>query len=247
MVAGMSGLHSRAPVWIDPDTAQVTFPDVELAMREPDGLLAVGANLSVSTLLTAYRSGIFPWYGPGQPVMWWAPNPRLVLFPDELRVARSLARTLRQGKFSVTLDSSFQAVVEACAAPRRSQSGTWITPQMVAAYSDLHAAGHAHSAECWQHGALVGGLYGVAIGRVFFGESMFARVNDASKVAFVTLVRQLQRWGFQLIDCQVYTPHLASLGARSIARPEFTRLLERGCSDGAPQSPWTLDPESGPA
>ena len=241
----MTGSHGRAPFWIDPDAAEIVFPDVELAMREPDGLLAVGANLAVSTLLSAYRHGIFPWYGPGQPVMWWAPDPRLVLFPDELRVSRSLAKTLRQGTFTVTLDTAFRAVVDACAAPRASQSGTWITPQMAAAYSDLHAAGHAHSAECWYRGELAGGLYGVAIGRVFFGESMFARVSNASKVAFVTLVRQLQRQGFQLIDCQVYTPHLASLGARAVPRREFTRRLEAGCAAPAPPSPWALDVEPG--
>lgn len=242
----MTGSHGRAPFWIDPDAAEIEFPDVELAMREPDGLLAVGANLEVDTLLRAYRRGIFPWYGPGQPVMWWAPDPRLVLFPDELRVSRSLAKTLRQGKFTVTLDTAFRAVIDGCAAPRGSQSGTWITPQMAAAYSALHAAGHAHSAECWYRGELAGGLYGVAIGQVFFGESMFARVSDASKVAFVTLVRQLQRRGFQLIDCQVYTPHLASLGARPVPRREFTRLLARACDAAALPSPWVLDPDPGP-
>lgn len=239
----MTGERGTAPFWIEPGTAEITFPDVELAMHEPDGLLAVGADLSMRTLLCAYRSGIFPWYGPGQPVMWWAPDPRLVLFPDELRVSRSLARTLRQGKFSVTLDTSFRAVVDACAAPRPFQSGTWITPQMVTAYTDLHAAGHAHSVECWYRGELVGGLYGVAIGRVFFGESMFTRVSDASKVAFVTLVRQLQRWDYQLIDCQVYTSHLASFGARAIPRREFTRILGRECRGDASASAWL--PEAG--
>lgn len=240
----MTGNRDTAPFWIDPDVAEVVFPDVELAMREPDGLLAVGADLSVRTLLHAYRRGIFPWYGPGQPIIWWAPDPRLVLFPDELRVSRSLARTIRQGKFSVTLDTAFRAVVDACAAPRPSQSGTWITPQMATAYTDLHAAGYAHSVECWDRGELAGGLYGVAIGRVFFGESMFTRVSDASKVAFVTLVRQLQRRGYRLIDCQVYTSHLASLGARTIPRREFSRILGRECSADAPLFAWPHDVES---
>ena len=243
----MTGIRGTAPFWIEPDAAEVEFPDVELAMREPDGLLAVGADLSVRTLLRAYRSGIFPWYGPGQPVMWWAPDPRLVLFPDELRVSRSLGRTIRQGKFSVTLDTSFRAVIDACAAPRSPQPGTWITPQMVTAYTGLHAAGYAHSAECWYQGELAGGLYGVAIGRVFFGESMFTRVSDASKVAFVALVRQLQRRGYQLIDCQVYTRHLASLGAHTIPRREFTRILGRECNGDVPPSAWSLDAGPGPA
>ena len=235
----MTGNSGTAPFWIEPDAAEIAFPDVELAMREPDGLLAVGADLSLRTLLRAYRSGIFPWYGPGQPVMWWAPDPRLVLYPDELRVSRSLARTIRQGKFPVTMDTAFRSVVDACAAPRSSGPGTWITPQMAAAYSDMHAAGYAHSVECWYQGELAGGLYGVAIGRVFFGESMFTRVSDASKVAFVTLVRQLQHWGYQLIDCQVYTRHLASFGARTIPRREFTRILERECSGDTPPSAWS--------
>ena len=237
----MSGNRNRAPFWIDPDADDMAFPDVELAMRDPDGLLAVGANLSVDTLLRAYRSGIFPWYGPGQPVMWWAPDPRLVLYPDELKVSRSLARTIRKGALSVTLDTSFRAVVDACAAPRPYQSGTWITPQMATAYTELHAAGYAHSAECWYQGELAGGLYGVAIGRVFFGESMFTRVTDASKVAFVTLVRELQRRGYRLIDCQVYTSHLASLGARAIPRREFTRILGLECAAEAPHFDWLLD------
>jgi leucyl/phenylalanyl-tRNA--protein transferase len=240
----MTGNRGTAPFWIDPDAAEITFPDVELAMREPDGLLAVGGDLSVATLLRAYRSGIFPWYGPGQPVMWWAPDPRLVLFPDALRVSRSLARTIRQGQFSVTLDTSFRAVIDACAAPRPYQSGTWITPQMATAYTELHTAGYAHSAECWYQGELVGGLYGVAIGHVFFGESMFTRMSNASKVAFVTLVRQLQHWGYRLIDCQVYTSHLASLGARVIPRREFTRILGSECSGDV--SPFAWSQEAGP-
>jgi leucyl/phenylalanyl-tRNA--protein transferase len=217
------------------------FPNVELALQEPDGLLAVGGDLSEDRLLLAYRSGIFPWYGPGQPILWWSPDPRLVLFPSRLRVSRSLAKTIRKATFSITLDQVFAAVISACAEPRPGQAGTWITPEMMAAYQDLHAAGYAHSVECWQEGRLVGGLYGVAIGRIFFGESMFARSTDASKVAFVGLVRQLSRWGFSLVDCQVHTTHLASLGAETIPRSKFIRTLEHACLQPALNTAWHFD------
>jgi len=214
--------------WIDSDDNAV-FPPVELALTEPDGLLAFGANLSVPRLLEAYELGIFPWYSEGQPIMWWSPNPRAVLFPEQLKISRSLAKTLRKGIFNVTFDTAFEAVIHACSQPRESQAETWITDEMLAAYCQLHEAGHAHSVECWCDGELVGGLYGVAIGRVFFGESMFARRSDASKVAIVTLTKQLIEWGFQLIDCQVQSDHLDSLGATSLPREKFTQLLERWC------------------
>jgi len=228
------------PCWLDPDAATVEFPDVELALREPDGLLAVGGALDPCWLLTAYRQGIFPWYGPGQPILWWAPDPRLVLYPEHLHVSRSLGKLIRRRRFEVSLDRAFARVITACAESRPGQTGTWITQEMQRAYQ-LHRDGHAHSVECWLDGELVGGLYGVAIGRVFFGESMFAFRSNASKVAFVALIRQLQRWRFRLIDCQVHTGHLASLGATSITRRTFTRLLLQ--AGNGPDSPpgWQLD------
>jgi leucyl/phenylalanyl-tRNA--protein transferase len=237
----MAQNQGPAPYWIDPDNPDIYFPDVEHALLEPDGLLAVGGDLEPERLLYAYRNGIFPWYGPDQPILWWSPDPRLVLFPEQLHVSRSLARTLRRRHFTVTLDTAFEKVVSECAAPRPGQAGTWITPEMQAAYIRMHKLGHAHSVECWQQGRLVGGLYGLAMGRVFFGESMFTRVTDASKVGFVTLVRQLQRRDYRLIDCQVHTGHLESLGAGLIPRREFTRLLERETWQ-SDNTPWVLDP-----
>ena len=235
--------HNReaSPRWLDPESPVIEFPDVELAMQDPDGLLAVGGALSTEWLLQAYRRGIFPWYGPGQPILWWAPDPRLVLYPEQLHVSHSLSKLIRKGRYTVTLDEAFSEVVTACAAPRPGQSGTWITPEMREAYVKFHHEGYAHSVECWYEGELVGGLYGVALGGVFFGESMFAHATDASKVAFVALVRQLARWGFWLIDCQVHTDHLASLGAMSIPRQAFTAILEREYrTPGIPRQ-WMLD------
>ncbi len=240
----MAQNQGTAPYWIDPDSPDIYFPDVELALVEPDGLLAVGGDLEPERLLYAYRNGIFPWYGPDQPILWWSPDPRLVLFPGQLHISRSLARTLRRRHFTVTLDTAFEQVIRECAAPRAGQAGTWITPEMQAAYIRMHKLGHAHSVECWQQGRLVGGLYGVAMGRVFFGESMFTRVADASKVGFVTLVRQLQRRNYRLIDCQVHTGHLESLGAIMLPRREFTRLLEKETWQ-SDNMPWVLDPGDG--
>ena len=237
----MSRNRSTIPCWLEPDAREIIFPDVELALRDPDGLLAMGGKLSTDWLLQAYRKGIFPWYGPGQPILWWAPDPRLVLLPEKLHISRSLAKTIRQNKFSVTLDTAFSDVIAACAQARQGQSGTWITPEMQAAYVDLHHEGHAHSAECWYDGKLAGGLYGIAIGNIFFGESMFTELTDASKVAFVALARQLQRWGYGLIDCQVYTGHLASLGASMIARKDFTAILDSGCGQPGRVAPWRFD------
>ena len=237
----MTTARGVAPFWLDPESPEIDFPDVNLALKNPDGLLAIGGDLSEARLLKAYRRGIFPWYGPGQPILWWSPDPRLVLYPGRLHISRSLAKTLRKGMFQVSMDRAFEAVISACAAAREDESGTWITPEMKAAYLKLYREGHAHSVECWQADRLVGGLYGVSIGQAFFGESMFARVNDASKVALVWLVQQLQRWNFQLVDCQVHTRHLVSLGASALARDEFTRLLEAACNRPAPPSPWTID------
>lgn len=223
---------------ISPTDTHQTFPDVSLALREPDGLLAVGGDLSVERILAAYRRGIFPWYSGDQPILWWSPDPRTVLFPEKLNLSRSLRKTLRQQRFEVTLDLAFERVIAACAESRTDDQGTWITTDMATAYTRLHRHGHAHSVECWQEGSLVGGLYGIAIGRVFFGESMFSRVSDASKVAFSHLVRQLQAWEFGLIDCQVYSTHLASLGAEKIPRDHFVKHLNSLC-DTPTRADWT--------
>jgi leucyl/phenylalanyl-tRNA--protein transferase len=236
----MYRLNDTGPYWIDPEDPEIRFPAVEHALREPDGLLALGGDLSSERLLLAYRSGIFPWFGPDQPILWWSPDPRLVLFPEQLHISRSLARTLRRDRFTVTLDQDFDAVIKQCAAPRRGQAGTWITDTMRAAYLRLHHEGHAHSVECWLDGELVGGLYGIAVGRIFFGESMFTLLPDASKVAFVRLVEQLRGWGYPLLDCQVHTRHLASLGACAIGRDEFIGLLNRYCDGPSGPSRWVF-------
>ncbi|MCG6887603.1 MAG: leucyl/phenylalanyl-tRNA--protein transferase [Proteobacteria bacterium] len=230
-----------APYWLNPHIPD-DFPDVSLALRDPDGLLALGGDLTVERLLAAYRRGIFPWYSEDQPILWWSPDPRSVLFPDKLHVSRSLRKTLRQGRFDVSLDQDFAAVINACSEPRPDQPGTWITDEMCEAYLRLHQTGHAHSVETRLDGRLVGGLYGVAIGRVFFGESMFSRVNDASKVAFITLVQHLRQYRFELIDCQIQTPHLDSLGAELIPRQQFTDLLSRYCNQPGLTGVWQLDP-----
>jgi len=236
-----SRARNQAPFWIDPADANRPFPDADLALREPDGLLAIGGDLSPERLLRAYRAGIFPWYSEGQPVLWWSPDPRFVLFPQKLNVSRSLRKTLRRQAFRITLDQAFDAVIRACAAPRAGADGTWITSAMTSAYQRLHELGFAHSAEAWQGDTLVGGLYGVAIGRIFYGESMFSRVSNASKVAFVALVRQLHAWDFPLVDCQVYTRHLASLGAEFMGRREFLAQLPPLCGRPAVPSPWHFD------
>ena len=204
------------------------FPAADRALCSPNGLLAAGGDLSPERLLDAYSRGIFPWFSGNDPILWWSPDPRMVLFPDELKISRSLAKTLRNKAYDVRVDSAFRPVMEACSqAPRKGQAGTWINPQMIDAYTRLHELGHAHSFETWIEGRLTGGLYGVALGGAFFGESMFARGTDASKIAFVHLARQLQAWGFGMIDCQMTTPHLATLGAREMSRREFsTRLAE---------------------
>jgi leucyl/phenylalanyl-tRNA--protein transferase len=214
---------------------QLAFPPPELA--EPDGLLAVGGDLSPARLLLAYSMGIFPWFNDGDPILWWSPDPRCILDPCGLHVSRSLARTLRRGAFRVTIDRAFAAVIDACAEGRRNGAGTWITPAMREAYCRLHALGHAHSVEAWRGEELAGGLYGVCLGRCFFGESMFHRVADASKVAFVTLARHLAARGFELLDCQLPGPHLASLGAREIPRAEFLARLRRGGVVPSPMPP----------
>jgi leucyl/phenylalanyl-tRNA--protein transferase len=228
------------PIWINPADPGYDFPDVSLALREPEGLLAVGGDLSTERILSAYRHGIFPWYSEEQPILWWSPDPRTVLFPAALKVSRSLRKTLNQHRFQLTLDTAFKDVITACAEPRARSFGTWITGEMAAAYCDLHAQGFAHSVECRLDDCLVGGLYGVAIGRVFFGESMFSREPDASKAAFCHLVRQLAAWGFGLIDCQVYSSHLASLGAEEIPRSRFVQHLDILCNANQ-HTDWNFD------
>lgn len=234
------------------------FPPVEGALREPNGLLAIGGELTPERLLDAYRHGIFPWFNAEDPILWWCPDPRMVLFPNEFKISRSLRKTLAKGAFEVRTDTAFEQVMRACAAPRRGQAGTWIHEDMIAAYTALHRMGYAHSVEVWMprpgapmpaeggHGAdgeleLAGGLYGVAIGRMFYGESMFARRTDASKIALAHLAAQLARWNFGLIDCQMNTPHLASLGAREIPRTDFIRRLQELVHYENRDSPWEFE------
>ena len=211
--------------WLTRDS--LTFPPLTKALQEPNGLLAAGGDLSPERLVQAYRHGCFPWFQDGQPILWWSPDPRTVLFPDELHVSRSLAKLIRQQRYQVSFDTDFETVIAACAAPRDYTDGTWITAPMRAAYCELHRRGFAHSVEVRENGELVGGLYGLAMGRLFFGESMFSRADNASKVGFVTLVEHLRAAGFVLIDCQMPTNHLHSLGAREISRAGFAEHLAR--------------------
>jgi len=205
---------------------ETTFPPVTQALKSPNGLLAAGGDLSAPRLLEAYRHGIFPWFSAGDPILWWSPDPRMVLFPSEFKLSPSLRKTLRQGRYEVLTDSAFEQVMRACAAPRDGANGTWILDEMIQAYCELHRMGYAHSVEVWMEGELVGGLYGVCIGRMFYGESMFSRKTDTSKIALAHLCKQLELWDFGMIDCQMNTPHLASLGAREIPRKEFIARLE---------------------
>lgn len=220
-------------------TKTIVFPPCHYA--EPDGLLAIGGDLSIERLLLAYSLGIFPWYSEDTPILWWSPDPRLVLFPDELKIAKSLQRVLKKGMFRVTLDNAFQEVMERCATVRRKQGeGTWIMPEMIEAYCRLHELGYAHSVESWYEGELVGGLYGVALGGIFFGESMFAQKTDASKVAFVHLVHLCRQRSIELIDCQVTTSHLQTLGAREITRSEFLARLKKALQAYPLRESWSI-------
>lgn len=223
---------------LDPNNPEQDFPALNRALLEPDGLLAIGGCLSKNRLLNAYRHGIFPWFNPEDPILWWSPNPRLVLFPDKLYISRSLRKTIRKQIFTVTIDQAFDKVIAACAKPRKEGAGTWITKEINEAYNELHQLGIAHSAEAWLNDELVGGLYGVTLGRIFFGESMFHTKTDASKVVFASLVEQLKSWNYQLIDCQMHTPHLESLGAQEIDRNYFATLLDQYCDTPANQSAW---------
>lgn len=221
------GLH---PLWIPDSAPPRAFPDVDVALQEPNGLLALGGDLSAPRLMYAYAHGIFPWYSEDQPILWWSPDPRMVLEPADLKISRSLRKRLRQNEYKVTRNRCFKRVVEACAAPRSRDNGTWILPEMLSAYVHLHQLGHAHSIETWFDGELIGGLYGVAIGEVFFGESMFSRRTDASKVALAHLCAS----GHQLIDCQLPSEHLSSLGASPLSRKEFCGRLDELCQRPAP-------------
>jgi leucyl/phenylalanyl-tRNA--protein transferase len=223
----------------------VIFPDPSLA--EEDGLLAVGGDLSTERLLEAYAAGIFPWFNEGSPILWWSPDPRLVLFPEELHVSASLARTLRRGRFRIATDTAFGEVIRGCAHSRRDgQQGTWITDEMIAAYEELHRLGFAHSFEAWSGERLVGGLYGVGLGGAFFGESMFSLEPDASKAAFVRGVEHLVRLGVELVDCQVRTDHLVRLGAREIPRHQFLDRLDGLLARPTPRGTWRLEPPGSP-
>jgi leucyl/phenylalanyl-tRNA---protein transferase len=231
----------RRPYWIPQNASPDDFPALEEALAHPDGLLAIGGDLTINRLLAAYRLGIFPWYNDKEPILWWSPAQRMVLFPEALKVSRSLRKTIRTGQFTITLDRNFREVIQACAAPRRRHSGTWITSEMQNAYCQLHEYGFAHSCEAWYEGRLVGGLYGIALGKIFFGESMFSHISGASKVAFAHFVWQLQHWGYKVIDCQVYTRHLESLGAKLIPRQDYRTLLRSLCEKPGRMGLWQFD------
>lgn len=225
------------PIWLDSNSPPGLFPSSDAALDEPNGLLAAGGDLSVPRLRAAYRQGIFPWYSEGQPILWWSPDPRTVIFPEQFHVSRSLAREIRKRTFDLTVNTAFDQVIKCCAEPREQQPDTWITHEMQQAYIRLHQAGHAHSVECWHNDSLVGGLYGVVSGQVFFGESMFSRMSNASKVALACLAEM----GFAMIDCQMETEHLTSLGAIPIPRSSYLALLDKWCEQPElqPQIPGT--------
>lgn len=226
--------------WLTPESH---FPPLDTALLKPSGLLAAGGDLSPQRLIEAYRCGIFPWFNEGEPILWWSPDPRMVLFPGELKISRSLRKTLKKDNYEIRVDNAFSEVMQACAAPRGEQPGTWIHAEMISAYTALHEMGVAHSVEVWMRGELMGGLYGVAQGKVFFGESMFSRIPDTSKIAFVHLVKQLERWGFHMIDCQMKTTHLASLGGREISREEFGQKLKELVNYTERVEKWCFDHE----
>jgi leucyl/phenylalanyl-tRNA---protein transferase len=221
-------------------SADAPFPPVEKALSEPNGLLVAGMELTAARILDAYRQGIFPWFNPGEPVLWWSPDPRMVLVPAEFKMSRSLRQRMRKGGYEIRVNTRFRQVMEACAAARQHQSGTWIGKSMINAYTQLHEMGYAHSIETWMDGELAGGLYGLAIGRMFYGESMFARRTDASKLALAHLCNQLEQWSVGLIDCQMQTAHLASLGAKPISREAFIHELKRLIELPPIPSPWRL-------
>ncbi len=227
-------------IWLKESKCADYLPDVSHALTEPDGLLAIGGVLNPDLLLDVYRKGIFPWYGEGQPVMWWSPDPRCVLFPDDFRISRSLKKSLRKADYNVTFDQAFSDVVRSCAEPRPASPETWITQSIIKNYQLLHESGHAHSVECWHGETLVGGLYGIAIGKIFFGESMFSHTADASKICLAHLVHLVKRLEYVLIDCQVTSEHLKSLGAKLIPRKDFSDILTLSCGEihSKPEPGW---------
>jgi len=227
--------------WLDPADPDGAFPDPSMALEQPNGLLAMGGDLSPQRLRNAYAEGIFPWYNPEESILWWSPNPRTVFATDKIHVSRRLARTIRQGDFAVTLDRDFTAVLAGCAGTRSTNPGTWLGSEMRTAYRNLHAVGEAHSVEVWRDGHLIGGLYGVSQGRMFFGESMFSAEPDASKIAVVLLSRQLSAWGFPLMDGQVGSPHLYRMGAFDMPRTEFVAALRQLRGLPTPSTPWKFD------
>lgn len=227
--------------WLDDEPG---FPPVETALRDPNGLLAAGGSLAPEWLLAAYRRGIFPWYSEGEPILWWSPDPRLVLVPSRIKVSRSLRKTLRSGRFEIRFDTAFAQVIAACAQPRAPTVGTWITPAMQQAYVRMHQLGYAHSVEAWSCGTLVGGLYGIALGRAFFGESMFSRQSDASKACLVHLARYLDAREFAVIDCQMTTAHLCSLGAVEMPRHSFCRQLAQLVDLGDGPGKWSPEQDT---
>jgi len=226
--------------WLEP--YPIEFPAAESALPNPNGLLAAGGGLSTEWLLCAYRQGIFPWYESGQPILWWSPDPRLILLPEQLKISKSLKKLLKKHSYTITFDKNFPEVMSQCAAARKGSPGTWITKDMQAAYIELHKIGFAHSIEVHSGPDLVGGLYGVALGKVFFGESMFSKETNTSKLALVYLVRQLHQWDFELIDCQITTEHLVSLGATEISRVQFRAKLQKLIDDRGHVGIWQLDP-----
>ena len=226
--------------WIAANQYGDSFPPVNEALTDPDGLLAVGGQLTVDRLLEAYKNGIFPWYSNNQPILWWSPNPRTILYPGQIHISRSLKKTINRKNFTITCDQAFEQVIKACSMPRSDDNGTWLMPEMIDAYIKLHHHNYAHSVECWQDDNLVGGLYGIAIGRVFFGESMFSRISDASKICLVKLSAYLQEWNYDLIDCQVQSDHLLRMGAVQITREKFMSDLEHSCSMAPSRQSWNV-------
>lgn len=227
--------------WLDPHDPEQRFPPLHLAMREPNGLLAIGGDLSLTRLIRAYSQGIFPWYNPDEPILWWSPDPRAILVPEHLKVSRSMAKRLKKNDYAVTLDAAYAQVLDGCAAPRGPGQGTWLGADMKAAYQQMYRHGYSHSLEVWREGRLIGGLYGVSVGRMFFGESMFSRQTDASKIGFYWLCRQLQTWRFKLIDCQIASAHLRTLGAVEISRERFARALHDAASMPGRTGLWRFD------
>ncbi|MBI2382944.1 MAG: leucyl/phenylalanyl-tRNA--protein transferase [Gammaproteobacteria bacterium] len=227
--------------WLDPRNPRQPFPSAQLALRDPNGLLAIGGDLSVTRLIRAYSQGIFPWFNPDEPILWWCPDPRAILVPTEFHASRNLRRRLRADDYAVSLNRAFDDVLHSCGAPRLRSRGTWLGPEMKAAYAELHRHGFCQSVEVWRHGKLIGGLYGVSIGRAFFGESMFSRADDGSKIALYWLCRQLAAWRFEMIDCQISSAHLLSLGAVEWPRDRFLARLAQAVESGGRTGVWRFD------